>query len=172
MPRHIHSVRRSSPFQAATPSTTSRVTTASRQPAAPSVRIVNLSIGAQSRALVRRMSPVGRLLDWLAHTYNLLFVVSAGNHIDPITIPADAANDPETARSAATRAVYDATILRGILPPGDALNVLTVGATHDDGLGDIDLPDTVWDITQPGAPAHYGATGPGVDRSVKPDLHH
>lgn len=145
---------------------------AGRQPTAASVRIVNLSIGAQARALVRRMSPVGRLLDWLAHTYNLLFIVSAGNHIDPITIPADAANDPETARSAATRAVYDATILRGILPPGDALNVLTVGATHDDGLGDIDIPDTVWDITEPGAPAHYGATGPGVDRSVKPDLHH
>lgn len=34
------------------------------------------------------------------------------------------------------------------------------------------MPDTVWDITHPGAPAHYGATGPGVDRSVKPDLHH
>lgn len=143
-----------------------------REPAAPSVRIINLSIGAQARALARRMSPVGRLLDWLAHTYNLLFVVSAGNHLDPITIPADSANDPAVARVAATRAVYDATILRGILPPGDALNVLTVGATHDDGLGEIDIPDTVWDITQPGAPAHYGATGPGVDRSVKPDIHH
>lgn len=143
-----------------------------REAAVPSVRIVNLSIGAQARALARRMSPVGRLLDWLAHSFNLLFVVSAGNHTGPITIPADAANDPDSARSAATRAVYDAALLRGILPPGDALNALTVGATHDDGLGDIDVPDTVWDITHPGAPAHYGATGPGVDRSVKPDLHH
>lgn len=143
-----------------------------REPAAPSVRIVNLSIGAQARALVRRMSPVGRLLDWLAHSYNLLFIVSAGNHLGPITIAADAANDLETARSAATRAVYDATLMRGILPPGDALNAVTVGATHDDARGDIDLPDTVWDITQPGAPAHYTATGPGVDRSVKPDLFH
>jgi hypothetical protein len=145
---------------------------AGREPAAPSVRIVNLSIGAQARALARRMSPVGRLLDWLAHSYNLLFVVSAGNHLDPITIPADAANEIDTARSAATRAVYDATLLRGILPPGDAINALTVGATHDDGLGDFDVPDTVWDITQPGGPAYYGATGPGVDRSVKPDLYH
>ncbi|WP_253905689.1 S8 family peptidase [Arthrobacter sp. H5] len=143
-----------------------------REAAAPSVRIVNLSIGAQSRALVRRMSPVGRLLDWLAHSYNLLFVVSAGNHLDPITIPTDAASTPGTARSAVARSVYDATLLRGILPPGDSLNALTVGATHDDGLGDIDVPDTVWDVTHPGAPAHYGATGPGVDRSVKPDLHH
>ncbi|WP_417235278.1 S8 family peptidase [Arthrobacter sp.] len=139
---------------------------------APSVRIVNLSIGAQARALVRRMSPVGRLLDWFAHSYNLLFIVSAGNHSDPIIIPAAALTDSDAARSAATRSVYDAALLRGILPPGDALNALTIGATHEDGLGDIDVPDTVWDITHPGAPAHYGATGPGVDRSVKPDLHH
>ncbi|MFI7081446.1 S8 family peptidase [Micromonospora sp. NPDC049903] len=145
---------------------------AGRSAAAPSVRIVNLSIGAQTRALVRRMSPVGRLLDWLAHSYNLLFVVSAGNHTDPITIPADAADDPATARLAVGRAVYEETLLRGILPPGDALNALTIGSIHEDGLGDIDVPDTAWDITYAGAPAHYGATGPGVGRSVKPDLHH
>lgn len=143
-----------------------------REAAAPSVRIVNLSIGAEARALVRRMSPVGRLLDWLAHSYNLLFIVSAGNHSDPIQIPAEAAGDSTAARSAAIRAVYDAALLRGILPPGDALNALTVGATHEDGFGNIDVPDTVWDLTDPGAPALYSATGPGVDRSIKPDLHH
>lgn len=143
-----------------------------REAAAPSVRIVNLSIGAKARALVRRMSPVGRLLDWLAHSYNLLFIVSAGNHSDPIRIPAEAAGDSIAARSAAIRAVYDAALLRGILPPGDALNVITVGATHEDGFGDIDVPDTVWDLTDPGTPALYSATGPGVDRSIKPDLHH
>lgn len=143
-----------------------------REAAAPSVRIVNLSVGAEARALVRRMSPVGRLLDWLAHAYNLLFIVSAGNHSDPIRIPAEAAGDSIAARSAAIRAVYDAALLRGILPPGDALNALTVGATHEDGFGNIDVPDTVWDLTDPGAPALYSATGPGVDRSIKPDLHH
>lgn len=143
-----------------------------REAAAPSVRIVNLSIGAEARALVRRMSPVGRLLDWLAHSYNLLFIVSAGNHSDPIQIPADAAGDSVAARSAAIQAVYGAALPRGILPPGDALNVLTVGATHEDGFGNIEVPDTVWDLTDPGAPALYSATGPGVDRSIKPDLHH
>lgn len=143
-----------------------------RGPVAPSVRIVNLSIGAQARALVSRMSPVGRLLDWLAHSYNLLFIVSAGNHLGPVTLPADAATNADSARRAATRSVYDAALLRGILPPGDALNALTIGATHSDGLGDIDVPDTAWDITHANGPAHYGATGPGVDRSVKPDLHH
>jgi Subtilase family len=143
-----------------------------REAAAPSVRIVNLSIGAEARALVRRMSPVGRLLDWLAHSYNLLFIVSAGNHSEPIRIPAEAASDSIAARSPARRAVYDAALLRGILPPGDALNVLTIGATHEDGFGNFQMPDTVWDLTDPGAPALYSATGPGVDRSIKPDLHH
>lgn len=143
-----------------------------REATAPSVRIVNLSIGAQARALTRRKSPVGRLLDWLAHTYNLLFIVSAGNHTAPITIPATSANTLETARHAATRAVYEKSILKGILPPGDALNALTIGATHDDGLDDTEVSDAVWNITNPGAPAYYGATGPGVDRSIKPDLHH
>ncbi|WP_223881385.1 S8 family peptidase [Nesterenkonia ebinurensis] len=145
---------------------------AGRGPVAPSVRIINLSIGAQARALVRRMSPVGRLLDWLAHSYNLLFIVSAGNHLGPLTIPADATSNADAARSAALRSVYDTALLRGILPPGDALNALTIGATHSDGLGDIDVPDTAWDITHQDGPAHYGATGPGVDRSVKPDLHY
>lgn len=145
---------------------------AGRGPVAPSVRIINLSIGAQARALVRRMSPVGRLLDWLAHSYNLLFIVSAGNHLGPLTIPADATRSVESARSTAIRSVYGTALLRGILPPGDALNALTIGATHSDGLGDIEIPDTAWDITHQNGPAHYGATGPGVDRSVKPDLHH
>jgi len=143
-----------------------------RDATAPSVRIINLSIGAQARALTRQMSPVGRLLDWLAYTYNLLFIVSAGNHTAPITIPATSANTLETARHAAIREVYEKSILKGILPPGDALNALTVGATHDDGLDDTEVSDAVWDITNPGAPSYYGATGPGVDRSIKPDLHH
>ncbi|SBW19227.1 hypothetical protein FDG2_1077 [Candidatus Protofrankia californiensis] len=145
---------------------------AGREPTAPSVRIVNLSIGAESRALVRRMSPLGRLLDWLAVQYNLLFIVSAGNHRSPIVIPAQATSDPDTARSEALKAARHTSRLRGILPPGDAINALTVGATHDDAAGTIDLPDTVWDITESQMPVLYGAVGPGIGRSIKPDLHH
>lgn len=141
--------------------------------AAPSVRIVNLSIGAESRALVRRISPAGRLLDWLAVEYNLLFVVSAGNHLNtPIIIPAEAVDDLSRAREEAVKAVRGTSRLRGILPPGDAVNALTVGATHADGANDHALPDTVWDLVAPGAPALYGAVGPGVGRSIKPDVYH
>lgn len=143
-----------------------------REPTAPGVRIVNLSIGAESRALVRRMSPSGRLLDWLAVKYNLLFTVSAGNHNRPIFIPAQVADDLDGARLEAIKAARSTSRLRGILPPGDAINALTVGAIHDDAAGEIDIPDTAWDITETQMPALYGAVGPGVRRSIKPDLYH
>ncbi len=129
---------------------------AGRPPSAPSVRIVNLSLGVKSRAFVRRMSPLGRLLDWLAAEFNLLFIVSAGNHVRrPVTIPAAAAGDLASARLAALNSARETSRLRGILPPGDSLNALTVGAVHSDAAGDLQLPDTVWDIVEEGAPALY-----------------
>jgi len=118
------------------------------------------------------MSPAGRLLDWLALEFNVLFIVSAGNHADPISLPRDAMADASSARSAVEHAVRDTEILRGILPPADSMNALTVGAVHADAAPDPLESATVWDLTRPGAPALYSATGPGVARSVKPDLYH
>ncbi|GEM32084.1 hypothetical protein NN3_30910 [Nocardia neocaledoniensis NBRC 108232] len=142
-------------------------------PTAPSVRIVNLSIGSTSRALVRHMSPIGRLLDWLAVEYNLLFIVSAGNHVkSPVTVPSAAIGDVQQVREEALRAARQTVRSRGILPPGDALNCLTVGATHADAAGDVQIPDTVLDIVEPGMPALYGGVGPGVGRSIKPEIYH
>ena len=107
-----------------------------RPPVASSVRVINLSIGDCRRPLVRRMSPVGRLVDWLALEYNVLFIISAGNHVGPISIPAEATSDRESARVAALQAVHASQIVRGILPPGDAMNAVTVGAVHADGSPD------------------------------------
>lgn len=143
-----------------------------QEPEAPSVRIINLSIGVESRAFVRKMSPLGRLLDWLALEKNLLFIVSAGNHSRPITIPAAEALSSDTARIAALKKARSTSRQRGILPPGDALNAITVGAIHSDESGEVMLPDGVWDLVGAGMPAHYSAVGPGVGRSIKPDIYH
>ena len=144
----------------------------SRPPVAPSVRIINLSIGDRGRPLVRRMSPIGRLVDWLALECNVLFIISAGNYVDPISIPAEGASDRESARVAALQAVHASQIVRGILPPGDAMNAVTVGAVHADGSPDPDESPNVWDLSRQGEPALYSATGPGVDRMIKPDIYH
>ena len=143
-----------------------------RPPVAPSVRVINLSIGDRGRPLVRRMSPIGRLVDWLTLEYNVLFIISAGNHVDPISIPAEGASDRESARVAALQAVHASQIVRGILPPGDAMNAVTVGAVHADGSPDPDESSNVWDLSRQGEPALYSATGPGVDRMIKPDIYH
>jgi len=143
-----------------------------RPPVAPSVRVINLSIGDCRRPLVRRMSPVGRLVDWLAFEYNVVFIISAGNHVDPISIPAESASDRESARMAAFQVVHASQIVRGILPPGDAMNAVTVGAVHEDGSPAPDESSSVWDLSRQGEPALYSATGPGVDRMIKPDIYH
>lgn len=134
---------------------------------APSVRIINLSIGDPARVLIRRMSPGGRVLDWLAVNYNLLFIVSAGNHNEiPITIPVEDASATESARTAATKATFNNSLLLGILSPGDAINALTIGATHNDKADAIKVPDTVLDVNRANFPAHYSGRGPGINRSI------
>jgi hypothetical protein len=144
-----------------------------RPPSAPSVRVVNLSIGNETRALVRGISPAGRLLDWLAVKYNLLFIVSAGNHLSvPLKVPAEAVLNQEAVKVEVLKSARTSGRLRKILPPADAMNALTVGAVHADSAGQVELPDTVWDLVEAGAPSLYGAVGPGVGRSVKPELHH
>lgn len=140
------------------------------EPTVPSARIINLSIGDPARVFVRRLSPLARLLDWLAHKYNLVIVVSGGNHstIGP-AVAAESLSDPLARRSAATQSLSERARQRRLLSPGEAINVVTVGALHEDGLTD-DLPDTVVDVTLRGAPASYSPVGFGFRRSVKPEV--
>lgn len=141
------------------------------QPAvAPSVRIVNLSIGDPARVFVRDLSPLARLLDWLAYRYNLLIVVSAGNHPLRVQVSRDALADPERAQKEILDELAAQARARKVLAPAEAVNVLTVGALHSDSA-DTTLPDTVLDIIADGLPALYTPAGFGHARSVKPELH-
>jgi len=137
--------------------------------AAPGVRVVNLSVGDPIRVFTRRMSPAARLLDWLAITYNVLVVVSAGNHSSTHDIEASVIGDDTALRRAALAHHYSNSRHRSLLSPAEAVNVLTVGATHEDGAS-VDLPDTVIDLLEVGMPALYGAVGFGHRRSVKPEI--
>jgi hypothetical protein len=139
-------------------------------PSAPSVRIVNLSVGDPTRAFVRRLSPLARLLDWFAHQYNLVIVVSGGNHPDMRpAVPAECLGDLAATRSTVGRALHDRARHRRLLSPAEAVNVITVGALHEDGV-DGDLPDTVVDAVASGTPAAYSPVGFGFRRSVKPEV--
>lgn len=138
-------------------------------PAAPSVRIVNLSIGDPTRVFVRRVSPLARLLDWLALRYNVLVLVSAGNHSCQTDVSGAAVDDPDRLRQAVLESSFATARQRRLLAPAEAVNALTVGALHVDGVHGA-LPDTVLDGVFEGHPASYSAMGSGHRRSVKPEI--
>ena len=137
--------------------------------AAPSARIVCLALGDPARVFVRRLSPLARLLDWLADQYNLVIVVSGGNVDGRPTINLGASADSRTRQSDALKSLHRQGRHRRLLAPAEAVNVLTVGAVHADGL-DLDLPDTVLDVVPHGLPAPYSPVGFGYRRSVKPEI--
>lgn len=138
-------------------------------PAAPSVRVVNLSIGDPARSFVRRLSPLAKLLDWLAHRYNIVVVVSAGNHGASPTVPVSALADPDQLRRAAARSHHASLRQRRLLSPAEAINAVTVGAQHSDA-SELPAVDSIVDVFEPDGPAGYSATGFGFRRSVKPEV--
>jgi hypothetical protein len=141
-----------------------------QQASAPSVRIINLSVGHPARGTVRTMSSLGRLVDWLAVKYNLLFVVSAGNYEPHVEIKESDLADPRLIQDKGFKWYVESSRARGVLPPGDAMNALTVGAVHKDDSSDLRRFGHIVDATPEGYPALYSATGPGVSRSIKPDI--
>lgn len=140
-----------------------------QEPVAPSVRIINLSIGDPIQMFVRRISPLAKLLDWLAHTYNVLIVVSAGNHPIDTDIPAAALLDADELRRAVGTAMYEQARRRRLLSPAEAVNVISVGALHADAAT-TPTSNTVLDTNDPGMPALYSPVGFGHRNSVKPEI--
>ena len=140
-----------------------------KDPAAPSVRVACLALGDPARVFVRRLSPLARLLDWLAEKYNLVIVVSGGNVDGRPTINLGASADNRTRQSEALKSLHEQGRHRRLLAPAEAVNVLTVGATHADGL-ELEFPDTVLDVVPNGLSAAYSPVGFGYRRSVKPEI--
>ncbi len=152
--------------------------TGAERGAAPTVFLINLSMGDLRRPFAGVMSPLARLLDFLAHKYSLLFLVSAGNILNPLKI-ADYANwtqfeqaSPETRERAVIKSLDNAKFERTILSPAEALNVVTVGARHHDNVtnrqGGVNALDPLQNAELPNITS---ALGLGYRRMIKPDLY-
>jgi Subtilase family len=137
--------------------------------AAPDVRVVNFSIGDPARVFARQVSPLARLLDWLCHRYNVLIVVSAGNHDVRPKVSSSAIDNLPRLRHEVAMDWYRQTRHFGLLSPAEATNVLTVGAINADAA-DVETSDVILDLVPADAPALYSATGFGYRRSVKPEV--
>jgi hypothetical protein len=141
--------------------------------AAPSVRIINLSIGDPSRPFFQMLSPLARLLDWLSHKYQVLFVISAGNQTTPINLGVTETVFRQLSQSEREQLVvhklYEDARNRRLLSPAESINGLTVNAIHHDG-GDGNVPGRLVECFSSPLPSPISAFGSGYRRSVKPDV--
>jgi len=143
------------------------------QAAAPTVKIINLSLGDAERPFDRVFSPWARLIDWLSFKYQVLFIVSAGNHISDLTleIPRESLADMQaTDRQLLTlKALFGQSNERPLIAPAETLNGLTIGAFHSDASTYLQVPRR-YDLFSGIDVSPYSRTGHGYRRSVKPDL--
>jgi hypothetical protein len=141
---------------------------------AQSVRVVNLSLGDPNQVFDRRMSAWGKLLDWLSWRYNLLFLVSTGNHGEPLRLEVGpgklASLSAVELHNVVRRALYQRSHLLRLLSPSEGINVLTVGATHEDSSVDVANPPYRFDPVPTAHPAIYSRFGLSYRGAIKPDL--
>jgi hypothetical protein len=147
---------------------------AGRPAAAPDVRVINLSVCDPHRPFMGELSPWARLLDWLQHKYNVLFIVSSGNQMDGELVLDSAAGSlqpmPLEQRSAlAMRALCRDDMHRRILAPAESVNAITVGASHADASMVAAAPGRFL-LFADGGIAPYSGTGAGFRRAIKPDV--
>jgi Subtilase family len=109
----------------------------------------------------------------LQHKHRVLFIVSAGNHGDELSLEVDRAALPTTAadvRSAlAMRALCSGDMHRRLLAPAESVNALTVGASHSDRSTFNEVPGRYALFPEQGV-APYSRVGSGFRRAVKPDI--
>lgn len=142
------------------------------EPAAPNVQIVNISLGDTARPFIRHMSPLARLIDYLSSRYNVLIIVSAGNHGGILPdVPTGTLDSPKELATAVRHSLYEQRRYRRLLSPAESINALTIGATHDDAADSSFSSGTTLDPVEQGEIAIYSASGPGFQRSPKPEIH-
>lgn len=143
------------------------------QPAAPNIKLVNLSVGELLKPFDTDLSPWARLLDWLSSKYQVLFVVSAGNVPAQISLPTPRGTlsglpVDEQQRLAVSALVSD-SVDRRLLTPGESINAITVGAAHIDSSTFNQAPSR-YDLFPFKGISPYSTIGHGFRRSVKPDI--
>ena len=141
--------------------------------AAPTVKVINLSVGDLLKPFDTALSPWARLLDWLSLKYQVLFVVSAGNVPTQLTLPTprgtfSSISVEERLRQAVAALVAD-SVDRRLLTPGESINAITVGAAHSDSSTFVQAADR-YDLFPSGGISPYSCIGHGFRRGVKPDI--
>ncbi|WP_323644549.1 S8 family peptidase [Pectobacterium versatile] len=140
------------------------------------VFIINLSLGDVNRPFLGQMSAWGRLIDFLAWKYNLLFIISAGNiseglFISDVMRPTQITKMTDENRHLLfINAVQAKMAYRSIFSPAEAINALTVGASHSDGCTTTPSPYLIEPYSSDKFPSLISGLGLGYKQSVKPEV--
>ena len=148
------------------------------QPAsAPEVVLINLSVGDKSRPFAGVISPLARLIDYLAYRYKVQFLISAGNVLDQLAVSGFGTlkeledSSPDEREAFILNSVNDAKAGRTLLSPAEAVNALTIGAANSGSAFTGDLPQNLIDpFTDEELPNVASAVGLGYRKTIKPDL--
>ena len=143
-------------------------------PQAPTVKIVNLSLGDPERPFIHMPSPWAKLLDYLSFKYHVLFCVSAGNYEDTIDLGLSAQefeglSESERADALITN-VERHLSGRCLIAPAESMNALTVGALHNDASGGYLAGNRVDIQPYTNLFSPISRLGHGFHRSIKPEL--
>lgn len=143
-------------------------------PVAPHACVVNLSVGDPFRPFDRELSPLARLIDWLAWKYKVLFIVSAGNFSGSISVESTFEQwNALTAKERAhvtLKAMKNDQFRRRILSPAESINCLTVGSSHSDDCGAFEIGPRVNMLDGLSAPSPITTVASGFRRANKPEI--
>ena len=146
------------------------------QPVAPTVKIINLSVCDRMRQYYRYPSPWARMIDFLSWKYNVLFIISAGNHTSelktdiPISDVVSFISDNTKVQEQIFKCIYNDGRNRRLFSPSEAINALTIGSLHGDSSNPIARPDIIDPFENNSCVSSFSAQGLGFRRSVKPDV--
>jgi len=144
---------------------------------APEVFFINLSMGDYNRPFTGPLSPWARLIDYLSYEYNVLFLNSAGNISNSISVPDYQTwtmfedELPYERHKKVLMALDHQKAYRTLLSPSESVNAITIGASNYASLH-TDYVPTGMHVALPeaDAPNISSALGMGYKGSVKPDF--
>ncbi len=144
-------------------------------PAAPSVKVVNLSIADPVRAFHHYPSPIARLLDWLSYKYDVLFCISSGNYLSDITLGIDDQSflslTPDEKTILTVKSINDDKRNRRIYAPSESINSLSVGALHSDNSPESPLGKRIDLQPNKNLFSPVSTVGHGFRSSIKPEIY-
>lgn len=140
---------------------------------AKTVKIINLCVCDSRVQFINVMSPLARLIDYLSFKYNILFVISSGNHDGDLKLNIKYDDFLELDEMIKQKMVLEAiekdSRNRRLLSPSESINSIAVGAIYADDNVEKLPPNLTYLLNETNI-SPYTSIGNGYNRSIKPDL--